>query len=234
MLSPLDAEPRGRLDTGPGAVLVEAPAVPGAGEDDPVGVALGEATLGRDGLRGVDRVLVLHRLDDLRGVDEVLAAEGDDEPTAVRRHRQPHQAGHVVAHGDRAVDVRGAAQVVPGRPSAVVARQHALVGVQLRGVGGVGHRRQHLGLGGGRLGQHPEGLARVGGDHDRVVGVDPAVAVGHLHALGRLEHRGHLGAGAHVGETGGHLLDVLPRAAGDGAPLRRAEDLQHPVVLEEA
>ena len=51
---------------------------------DPVGVALGQPALGRDRGRGVDRVLVLHRVDDLRLVDEVLAAEGDDEAPAVR------------------------------------------------------------------------------------------------------------------------------------------------------
>ena len=73
----------------------------------------------------------------------------------------------------------------------------------------------------------------MGGDHDRVEGVDLAVAVGDLHARGRLEHRGHLGAGAYVGQAGGDLGDVLTRAAGDGAPLRRAEDLQHAVVLQE-
>ena len=62
---------------------------------------------------------------------------------------------------------------------------------------------------------------------------DRAVAVGDLDAVGGLEDRGDLGAGADLLQPRGHRGDVLLRAAGDGAPLRAAEDAQHPVVLEE-
>ena len=97
----------------------------------------------------------------------------------------------------------------------------------------VRQRRQHLALRRRRLGEHREGLVGVGGDHHAVVRRDPAVAVGDVHAIGRLGDRGDLAAGAHVGQRRGQPIDVLPGAAGDRAPLGRAEDAEHPVVLEE-
>ena len=105
--------------------------------------------------------------------------------------------------------------------------------MQLRGVRRVGHRRQHVALQPGRLGEHRQRLVGVGGDDDRVVRRDLAVAVGDLHAVRGLEHRGDLGAEADVGQPGADPADVLAGAAGHGAPLRRPEDAEHPVVLQE-
>ena len=211
---------RGRLDARAGAVLVESPAVPGAGEHDPVGVALGQAALGRHGGRRVDRVLVLHRLDDRTLVDDVLAAEGDDEAPAVRGHRQPHEPGHVVADGHSAAVVRRPAQVVPRRPGAL----RSAAGRWCRCAAGrcstrtASPRAPRAGSWSGR--PAPRAPARVGGHDDRVEGLDLAVAVGDLDA-GRAS-RAPRSPWCRCGRRGwrGDLGDVLPRAAGDGAPLR--------------
>ena len=97
----VDAEPPRRLDAGPRAVLVEAPAVVGAGEARPGRCRTRAAVAGRPRSRGVDRVLVLHRVDDPRLVDEVLAAEGDQEAGAVVGDGQTLQPGQVVGDRDR-------------------------------------------------------------------------------------------------------------------------------------
>ena len=151
------------------------------------------------------------------------------------RRRQAHQPGHVVADGHgSALSSSPAGAGSSTTPGPARCRGSTLVSVcswaVLRENGIAESTSRWVG---GRLGQHRQGLAGVGGDHHGVEGVDLAVAVGDLDSRGRLEHRGHLGAGAYVGQAGGHLGDVLARAAGDGAPLRRAEDLQHAVVLQE-
>ena len=125
------------------------------------------------------------------------------------------------------------AEEVPRRPGACGPRQHRLVGVQQGGVVGVGDRGQHLALLRRRLGQHRERGAGVGGDHDCVHGGDRAVAVGHFDAGAGVPDRGDLGADPDVVEAGRDPGDVLAGAADDRAPGGRAEDAEHPVVVEE-
>ena len=125
------------------------------------------------------------------------------------------------------------AQEVPGRACPAGPRHQAGVGVQQRGVARVRHRAEDVPLGGGRLGEHGQGLRGVRGDDDGVVGRDGAVAVGDLDAGRRLEHGGDLAPGADLGERRGDPGDVLAGAAGHRAPGRRAEDREHAVVLEE-
>ncbi len=95
-LRPGRAESLGRRESGSCAVLVEAPAVVGAGEDDAVGVDLAQPPLRGYRRRAVERVLVLHPVDHGRRIHEVLAAEGDQ---VVGVGGQPLEPGEVV--GDR-------------------------------------------------------------------------------------------------------------------------------------
>ena len=72
------AEPRRGLDAGEGAVLVEAPAVVGAGEGQPVIAERQDPLLGRQGIRGVLRVLVDHALDHGVVRNQLGFAQADD------------------------------------------------------------------------------------------------------------------------------------------------------------
>ncbi len=105
--------------------------------------------------------------------------------------------------------------------------------MQQRRVRRVRHRRQQLTLQRGRLGQHRQGLPRVRGDDDGVVAGHVTVAVGDLDTRWGLEHRGDLRAHPDVGEQRLDLAHVGARPAGDRAPLRRTEDAEHAVVVEE-
>ena len=122
---------------------------------------------------------------------------------------------------------------VPRRPGVGRRRQHRRVRVQQRCVPRVGHRGEHVALDGGGFGEHRERLVRVGGDDDGVVQPHLAVAVGDLDSVSGLEDRGDLHAGADLLDPRGHRRDVPLRAAGHRAPLRAAEDAEHPVVLQE-
>jgi hypothetical protein len=146
---------------------------------------------------------------------------------------EPLEAGQVV--GDRRLSpaVERATEV-PGGPGAPLRREHGGVGVQQRDVVGVRQGGEDLALGGRRIGQHREGLVGVRGDHDGVVRPHLAVAIGDGDPGGGLRDRGDLAAGPDLGEGRDHPVDVLLGAAGDRAPLRGAEDAEHPVVLEEA
>ncbi len=98
---------------------------------------------------------------------------------------------------------------------------------------GVGQVLQHRPLERGRGGQHREGLRGMGRDDYSVVRRHLAVAVGDLDAGRGVQHRGDLGAEADLVQLGGDASDVLVRAAAHRAPLRRAEDAEHAVVLQE-
>ena len=201
----------------------------GAGERDPVGGEGGQPALGGDRGGRVEGVLVLHPVDHRGRVDEVLTAEGDQ---VVGLGVEPLQPGQVVGDDDLAARVDGSPEV-PRRPGAPGPRQQRRVRVQQRDVARVRQRREDLALFGGRLRQHRERLGGVGGDDDGVVRRDLAVAVGDLDAVPGLGDGGDLGADPDVGQPGSHPGDVLVRAAGDRPPLRRAEDAEHAVVLEE-
>ena len=206
----------------------------GAGEADPVGVDARQPFLGRHGAGVVERVLVLHPVDHRRRVDVVLAARvlSDQGQEVAGLGVEALQAGQVV--GDQHLLLgTGAPGEVPRRPGVPRARQHRGVGVQERGVRRVGHRAEHVSLRGGRLGEHRDRLARVGRDHDGVEELHRAVAVGDLDAVGGLEDRRDLDAGADLLEPRGHRGDVPLRATGHRPPLGAAEDAEHPVVLEE-
>src|SRR5205807_4166228 len=75
--SPGASEGTGRCRAGPAAVLVETPAVVGAGERGDVRVQPGQAALRGDRGRGVGRMGVVHPVDD-QGRVQPGAAERDD------------------------------------------------------------------------------------------------------------------------------------------------------------
>ena len=119
-----------------------------------------------------DRMRVGDRAQDLRRIDRLRAVQRHAE-LAVGVERL--QAVHVV--GDRRHPARlGQQVVVPARPGAAAAREHAAVGVQDGLVGLVGDRAEDLVLAVGRVGEHRQRLVGVRREHDLVeaLGLSPA------------------------------------------------------------
>ena len=214
------------------AVLVEAPAVVGAGEGDDAVVQLGQPAAGRNRLVGVDGVGVVHPVDDRARVDDGVAVQSDD---VGRLDGRPGlQPVHVVADQHGLGGRRAVRQpVVPGRLGVAGHRQHRGVGVQRGRVPRVADRAQHVALGRGRRraagpAPGPDGWrrprSRSGTTRRRRRG---------LHALGATGHRAHRAGGVHRGQALGRPFDVAGRAADDGVPGRAAGDREHAVVGQE-
>ena len=100
----------------------------------------------------------------------------------------------------------------------------------------VGDGPQDLGLGLRGVGQHGQGLVRVGRDHHVIEGHRAAALGGQLDAIGvtrdRADRASMCGSGRRTAWI--ERVHVAVGAALDGAPLGPVEEVEHPVVVEEA
>lgn len=189
-----------------------------AGESDPCAAYFAEPPLGRHGFRRVLRMLVDHPVQDGAGVDGVLVAEGDHEP-ALGGPGEAVQPGQVIAH-QYAVRCRVASgePVVPRSSGPRGRRQYGGVGVQHGPVHRIGHGGQDGFFDGGGLGEDPQRLVGVGGDHRGVEDPDLVGGVTDGHPVGQPVHRAYGCAGQDRVEPFGHRPHVGRRTAADRPP----------------
>src|ERR1700722_19645702 len=128
---------------------------------------------------------------------------------------------HPVSHGN-VVDRRsptGPAEKIPRPPYPSSPRHEPDVAMQVNRVGGIGDRTQNGALPLVGIGEHLERLIAVSCNHDMVVGLAGAMAVGHDNATRFSFDGGNRAAEANtVPKRIGQFLDVVSAAALDGSP----------------
>ncbi len=179
---------------------------------------------------GVERVLVLHPVDHRRGVDEVLAAEGHQ---VVGLRGQPLEPGQVVGHGHRAglgAADAGSSTRRARPPRRAATRCRCAAGPCWASRGSHARTSRCSTVGDSSMLSACDGwVATTTASYDAVSPLPSVTST--PSAVSRTEVT--LVLEADLGKVLGHGGDVGARAAGDGPPRGRAEDAEHPVVLEE-